>query len=329
MKKKKQKNPKRISTAVRMKMKFQKFKQQNIIQMSELLEGKRLSEKADDSIKTFEELISQGYDPVHAIYVNTQNLLSFFAEQISTFPELKAYYKLAEKAEDEYMPGFPPMSPITSSFFTLWAFSDLRFGKSKETITGCFLDLIPSIGVGELHRKTVTEINKSRMGIYKHQGIKNKKIIFKELLTQQEYQCICPAGYSGKKGELWFVRLLPDPMNVTDYHIVMTTPYLLMGQLENEWEAFFKRSSISPANVGYEARLHKFMKHGPSAYFWLEFIFQSYVNHRPDAIFLTGIPDIKTTLPHAPESGMQMGMPMQFSSSEYKEVSSNGGKLAG
>ena len=42
-------------------------------------------------------------------------------------PEMKKYAKMVGAAEEEYMPSGPPMSPLTASFFTTWAFYDLRF----------------------------------------------------------------------------------------------------------------------------------------------------------------------------------------------------------
>lgn len=33
---------------------------------------------------------------------------------------------------------------------------------------------------------------------------------------------------------------------------------------------------------------------------WSEFIFASYVGHKTEAIFLEGLPDVPTSLPHGP-----------------------------
>lgn len=41
------------------------------------------------------------------------------------------------------------------------------------------------------------------------------------------------------------------------------------------------------------------MKHGPSVNHWNEYIFCAYAGHRAEAVFLTGIPDIKASLTHA------------------------------
>jgi hypothetical protein len=69
-----------------------------------------------------ERWISEGMDPVHAAYAFVQHLSSSFAEGVSRLPEMKKYAKIVGAAEDEYMPSGPPMSPLTASFFTTWAF---------------------------------------------------------------------------------------------------------------------------------------------------------------------------------------------------------------
>jgi hypothetical protein len=39
------------------------------------------------------------------------------------------------------MPSYPPVSPLTSSYFTIWAFFDVLFGQSRETIGTCMLTI--------------------------------------------------------------------------------------------------------------------------------------------------------------------------------------------
>ena len=41
------------------------------------------------------------------------------------------------------------------------------------------------------------------------------------------------------------------------------------------------------------------MKYGLTKFYWLEYIFEAYVNHTPDLVLLTGFPDVKASLPHA------------------------------
>ncbi len=41
------------------------------------------------------------------------------------------------------------------------------------------------------------------------------------------------------------------------------------------------------------------MKWGPARDYWTEFVFEAYVNHRQDMIFLTGLPDVPESRPHS------------------------------
>src|SRR4051794_15383144 len=52
------------------------------------------------------------FDPLHTVYIAVQNVTSLFAERVSVFPEFQPYYELAAQAEEEYLPGGPPMSPL-------------------------------------------------------------------------------------------------------------------------------------------------------------------------------------------------------------------------
>ena len=41
------------------------------------------------------------------------------------------------------------------------------------------------------------------------------------------------------------------------------------------------------------------MKFGSARDYWSEFVFEAYVNYRPDVIFLTGLPDVPESRPHS------------------------------
>jgi hypothetical protein len=237
-------------------------------------------------------------DPLHAAYVAVQNVTSIFAERISQSAEFKPYYQLAAKAEDEYMPGGPPMSPLTGSYFTTWAFFDLRFGPDGETIGTCLLDVADPLGLGEEVNEAVRLMSETRMGIFEHAGIKGGRCVLRELITDDESECYVPAGYPGTQGELWFVRLCPPVVPVT-YHVVFTTPYVLTGFGRADWTAYLSKSLIGLTAPEKRRRLHDLLKYGRESDFWNEFIFKAYHHHRHDAIFLTGLPDVPGSLPHA------------------------------
>ena len=67
-----------------------------------------------------------GLDPCHAVYALAENVSSLMAESLSGMREAKGFVKIAGGAEDEYMPAGPPMSPLTVSYFTMWALFDVR-----------------------------------------------------------------------------------------------------------------------------------------------------------------------------------------------------------
>jgi hypothetical protein len=261
-----------------------------------------------DSIQAALDALKQGakarlshgvaLDPLHAVYVAVQNFTSVFAERVSQFPEFRPYYKSAAKADDEYMPGGPPMSPLTGSYFTTWAFFDLRFGPDDETIGTCLLDVAGLLGMSTEMIEAIRLMSGTRMGIYEHVGSQGGRTLLRELITDDGFECYVPAGYPGKAGELWFVRLCP-PIDPANDHVAFTTPYVLLDFGKADWTAYLSKSLIGLTAPEKRRRLGELLKYGRGPDYWNEFIFQAYHHHRPDAIFLTGLPDVPGSLPHA------------------------------
>lgn len=260
---------------------------------------RRPSEPLPGNIKDVETLIKGGFDPIHAVYVYIQQISSQFAEGVSRLPEMKAYAKLAGDAEVEYLPSGPPMSPLTPSYFTSWAFYDLRFGRDGDTIGECQIDANDIFWLNSNQLEVLKKFGKSRMGIYEHVGLAGSYVKLRELLTDDEFTCLVPSGYRGRPGDLCYLRLLPplEPQ-LASYHIAFTTPYILMSS-KADWTAFLKRSLVQFQRLGEREALHNLLKHGPQPNYWNEFVFLAYHHHQPDAIYLAGIPDLRGTLPHA------------------------------
>ena len=265
----------------------------------------RLSQGGTDDLPTgkmpphpgapdIQKLIKEGVDPIHAAYIFVQHITSKFAEGASRLPEMKKYTKIVGKAEDEYLPAGPPMSPLTTSFFTTWALYDLQFD-GTNTLASCLMASNDVVGMNPHQRDALKKMAASRMGIYEHLGMEGQYVRLRELLTDVEFTCHSTSGYHGRKGELWYVRLLPplEP-ELARYHIVFTTPYILMAS-RDDWLQFLRRAMSEPGSQG----LHRLLKYGPDPDYWNEFVFKAYHHHQSDAIFLAGIPDVKATLPHA------------------------------
>src|SRR5260370_28954137 len=82
---------------------------------------------------------------------------------------MKAYAKVVGAAEEEYMPAGPPISPLTGSFFTTWAFYDLRFD-GTDTIASCQIEANDVICMNPDQLDALKKLAESRMGIYEHVG---------------------------------------------------------------------------------------------------------------------------------------------------------------
>lgn len=261
---------------------------------------RRPGEPLPGGAKDVETLIKDGLNPIHAVYAYIQQFSSQFAEGVSQLPEMKAYAKLAGDAEEEYMPMGPPMSPLTTSYFTCWAFYDLRFGKDGDTIGKCQIDANDIFLLNPDQLDTLNKLSESRMGIFEHVGAADGLVNLRELITGIEFPCLCTSGYQGRSGELWYVRRLPPPMpELATFHVLFTTPYILIESTKDDWTQFLKRTLVKVEGGDEHDRLHQLLKFGLGKNYWNEFVFKAYHGHQSNAIFLAGIPDLKATLPHA------------------------------
>ncbi len=254
-------------------------------------------------VKTVQAMARSGRDPLHAAYVAAQNFTSYLAEAVSQFPEFDPYCKIVGTAEDEYMPSSPPMSPLTMSYFTSWAFFDVRFGPDRETIGTCLLTVADLLEMDPFMVETIRQFRDSYMGIYEQCGSEGDRFRLRELVTDEEFISHIVSGYRSKPGELLYLRLCPPLLGLVDYHIAFTTPYVLLGATKTDWTAYLNKSVLRSADT--RTALRAFMKYGKAPHSrkpdesWSEFIFEAYHGHQTEAIFLTGLPDVKGSLPHA------------------------------
>jgi hypothetical protein len=260
------------------------------------------------------------YDPLHGLYIYAQNQLSVLIEQMIDLPMLDKLANAYAEAQEEYMPSGPPMSPLTTSYFTCWGFFDLcASGAKKETLGTVATDFCAFQKVDEGLITLFETMQASRMGIYRHEGASNGFVFLRELVTNNEIRAILPSGYLGNAGEVWFARVLPPPFEPAafDYSLVFTTPYVLgkcgprrefLPFVEADWLAYFKRNLPRTTQDTEASAYAHLMKYGLSRNYWNEYIFLSYRNHRHDMILLEGFPDLPATLPHTPEGSRRLGV---------------------
>ncbi len=181
------------------------------------------------------------HDPCHGIYALAQNIASIMSESMSTMREAKGFVRIVGEAEDEYMPAGPPMSPLTVSYFTMWALFDVRFGSSRETMGSCILRIAPELDSPSWLIDTVGLMQRSRMGFYVHCGSEGDGVLLREVGARDLESCTVPAGFAGGEGEVWFVRVLPPPHPLCRRHIVFTTPYVILDYPEEAFIDYLER----------------------------------------------------------------------------------------
>lgn len=273
-----------------------------VIDLSSYRAAKESINKAHLDKDRLGELLAGGYDPAHAVFIYTQNFVSFLSETISVLKELRQFARIVEKAQDEYIPSFPPMSPLTTSYFTMWALFDVLFGQSNETIGTCIQRIAKEIDFPHWVSDAVDAMQNSRMGFYIHCGLEEGYVCLREIGTRDIKRCYSSSGYKGTEGQIWFARLVAPSNSLVTYHVVMTTPYVLVGTTEKMISAYLAREIAriggKPLPRGKDAQTFV-MKHGPSLNHWNEYIFCAYRNFQRDVVFLSGIPDVKESLPCA------------------------------
>lgn len=284
-----------------------------VVDLSEIRNAKIIAEDLDKTIVSKEDM--SRLDPVHAVYVYGQNKMSVLVEQLAPLPAVAKLSAACADADEEYMPSGPPMSPLTQSYFFCWSVFDLCTGSRKESFGTIIIEICKALKVDESLLTIFGKMQASRLGFYMHEGKVGRFVQLRELVTGNIVKAMVASEYTGKPGELWLARVMPDPFDnfPFGYSVVMTTPYVvgkisgdsysLLGH-EAEWLAFFDRTLEKTGKSEKCMAYEHLMKYGLSRHYWNEYIFEAYVNHIKEAIFLAGFPDIALSRPHSRESSM-------------------------
>ena len=166
------------------------------------------------------------------------------------------------------------------------------------------------------------------MGFYVHCGSEGEGVLLCEVGTREVVSCTVPAGYAGGEGEIWFVRVLPPPHSLCRRHIVFTTPYVIRDSPERAFIDYLERelarmkAKKPPRTEDAHGHL---MKYGPGPNHWNEYILCAYSGHQAEAIFLTGIPDIRESLP----PWLNLSITRTGEPARRPEFRSDGGRLRG
>lgn len=276
---------------------FQKLKLQKVLDFSELnLVKKKLLKINSGEIVRQAKRSEVDFDPSHEIYLLLQNIMSDLAYEISDLKELKDYYDKVLGMENSYMPSFPPMSSLTTSYYNFWLICDFTIGIDKETITSILFGLGVVFKFDPLAMEALDNLSNSYMGFYKCLGQKDDFIILQNILTGEVHSVICTSGYEGDVNTIWFVRLAPNLDTKDNYAVTLTTPYVVLESNLNDWASFFERQVLAKEKELFVKECIKFLKQPNSVNYWHEYLLDAYFNYKSNVIFLKGIPDIRESL---------------------------------
>lgn len=239
--------------------------------------------------------------PAHAAYMSVVNQVSVLAEILTSLPALHRIVDLIGRSEEEYMPSWPPMSPISSSHFTSWALFDAAVGIERETLGTILLDLAPDLPLTPGFIDLLRHLTRSRLGLYVHEGGEHESIVLRELPTGIRKRTIATNEHVGRAGELWLARVLPPPHPSLGEHVSLISPYVIESPGEAAWLGFFERNVPKVRARDATQAFELLMKYGLGQNYWNEYIFEGYAGHDDQAIWLRGLPDVAESRPHSPE----------------------------
>ena len=137
------------------------------------------------------------------------------------------------------------------------------------------------------------------MGLYLHQDETDQCVTFSEIGTGIKIKAIMNSQYSGKTGDIWLTRILAPPHPTLPVGVVFGTPYQILGSSMQEWESFLDRTYSKTKQKTQQESHEYLMKFGLSWNYWLEYVFEAYVNYAPNLIYMKGFPDIDESRPHS------------------------------
>jgi hypothetical protein len=141
---------------------------EKVIDIRDIKKAKIRADELEATISSEKELAR--LDPLHAVYVYGQNKMSVLVEQLAELPVMLELAEAYSLAEQEYMPSGPPMSPLTHSYFSCWAFFDLCVGSMRESFGSIAIEVCKSLDVDKGLIRIFKKMQASRMGFYVHEG---------------------------------------------------------------------------------------------------------------------------------------------------------------
>jgi hypothetical protein len=142
-------------------------------------------------------------------------------------------------------------------------------------------------------------LNDSFCSFYEVMEVHDQGLRLWDIAAKEELQCWCSSGYRGRKGEIWYVRVVPPFVQGLTRSVTISTPYVFTDSSRTTWEDFFQRRLASAGGGGNSLQHYlNYLKNGKWLGYWLEFVHQAFMGYTGNMIQVTGVPDDPASLPH-------------------------------
>jgi hypothetical protein len=249
-----------------------------------------------------DEAADTGLSPNHAAWMQAFEALAGIAHALLGTATLRKHALRVEAADEEYMPGGPPSSPILDSVFVTWWMADLGIGPQRESLVSVLAQVGPLLGFPSRLCECASALAQSRMGAYRVTELGTHRVRLEDLATGHVVEAQLPADLKSR-ARLWLTRVLSPLGSDQGDSVVWTTPYELSGvAAEARWLEYFDRAAGGASPAERAGKLAQHFKAADDSTRWMEFIMNGYFGvTQTGGIVLTGVPDRPQTLPHHPQ----------------------------
>lgn len=211
--------------------------------------------------------------------------------------------------EEELMPGGPPMSPVHDSMFASWTYTDMRFGRTQETVVQLTQGLASLLELDASTRDSLERYAAGRLGLYRVVDLqparvgRSARFVLRELVTERTLVTQMLEDYQFRPPQLVLVRPLELPESSARKrdasHLVIDSPYELIGTTDPDWFDYLEREAAELKCRLDRGVYEQLMRGVGNPRRWIDFVVDGYVGTRErNRVVVEGIPDRPETLPH-------------------------------
>lgn len=202
-------------------------------------------------------------------------------------------------AQEHYMPGGPPMSPVLDTAFSTWMLFDLRRGRARESVS----DIISAIIRKKGHAThplllRLEQFMASHWAVYTCTRVSSSsECEVRNILTGEDLRVVHDHALSIKLGDQVLWRLLA-PERPGEAWIGALSAYLISGVRVRDWQMYAER--VTGASDPSPSAVRNLFSTADAERRWLDYLVDGYLGVDPlGRVTLTGVPDRPDSLPHS------------------------------